>query len=326
MKKILLITTGGTIAMQVDQKRGGAVPLLKAEDFARYLPPVKDLADVDIHMFSNIPSPYMNVPLWLQLTDFIDEKLADGYDGAVITHGTDTLEETAFFVELTVKSDKPIVFTAAMRTLDELSGDGPRNIWGALKTVVSKNYTPDIGVTLALNDEIHAVRDVTKTYTSNVATFRSPLFGPLGLVDNDQVTFYYKPYQRIKISSRQIEEKVALIKAYAGMSSDLIDAAVSMGYKGLVIEAFGRGNLPDWIVPSIERAIEKGVVVVISSRCYMGRVFGDYAYDGGGKHLGQIGAIFAYDLRGIKARILLMLALGKYDGDREAVRRLFDTL
>ncbi|HOO60021.1 MAG TPA: asparaginase [Candidatus Mcinerneyibacteriales bacterium] len=326
MKKILLITTGGTIAMQVDKKRGGAVPSLQADDFVRYLPPVKNLADVDIHMFSNIPSPYMNVPLWCQLTDFIDEKLSDGYDGIVVTHGTDTLEETAFFVELTVKSEKPIVFTAAMRNLDELSGDGPRNIWGALKTVVSKNYSSDIGVTLVLNDEIHAVRDVTKTYTSNVATFRSPLFGPLGLVDNDQVTFYYKPYKRIKIRSPKVEEKVALIKAYAGMSSDLIDAAVTMGYKGLVIEAFGRGNLPDWIVPSLERAIQSGVTVVISSRCYMGRVFGDYAYDGGGRHLGEIGSVFAYDLRGIKARILLMLALGKYGEDREAVRRLFDTL
>ncbi len=326
MKKILLITTGGTIAMKIDKKKGGAVPSLQADDLVRYLPQVKGLSELEIETFSNIPSPYMNVKLWKSLANLVDRRLADGFDGVVITHGTDTLEETAFFLELMLKTSKPVVLTAAMRTLDELSGDGPRNIWGALKTVVSDDYTEDMGVTLVLNDEIHAVRDVTKTYTSNVATFRSPLFGPVGLVDNDQVTFYFKPFKRIKIHTDAIEEKVALIKAYADMDSDIIDALVDMGYKGIVIEAFGRGNLPDWVVGSIQKAIDRGVAVVISSRCYMGRVLGDYAYEGGGEHLHKIGVIFSYDLRGIKARILLMLALGRYDGDIAKVAGVFERL
>ncbi len=312
--------------MKIDKKKGGAVPSLQADDLVRYLPPVKGLAELEIETFSNIPSPYMNAELWQSLAELIDERMKEDYHGVVITHGTDTLEETGFFLELVLKTKKPVVLTAAMRTLDELSGDGPRNIWGALKTVVSDDYTEDIGVTLVLNDEIHAVRDVTKTYTSNVATFKSPLFGPVGLVDNDQVIFYFKPYKRIKVNSSNIEQRVALVKAYAGMDGDILDSLVDMGYKGIVVEAFGRGNLPNWITGSIEKAISRGVAVVISSRCYMGRVLGDYAYEGGGEHLHDIGAIFSYDLRGIKARILLMLALGQYRDDVDKVREIFEKI
>ena len=322
MKKILLIATGGTIAMKVDEEKGGAVPSVNGDELIKYLPPIENLSKIDIYEFSNIPSPYMNLELWIKLAKLIDEK-ADLYDGFVITHGTDTLEETAFFLELTLKTKKPVALTAAMRNIDDISGDGPRNMWGALKTVVSDEYDERIGVTLVLNDEVHDTRDVTKTYTSNVATFKSPLFGPIGLVDKDKVVFYYRAFKRIKIFTDKIEKNVALIKAYAGMNADIIDAVVDLGYKGIVIEAFGRGNLPEWVVPSVKRAIEKGVVVVISSRCYMGRVLGDYAYVGGGKNLEEAGAIFSYDLRGIKARILLMLLLGKYENDTDKIKEMF---
>lgn len=321
-----MITTGGTISMKLDRQKGGAVPSLKGDDLIRALPPIRNLATLDVHEFANLPSPYMTPALMMELAHFIDLQCAGKYDGVVVTHGTDTLEETAFFLETVLHTNKPVVITAAMRNTDELSGDGPRNIWAALNAAVSKSYTDEIGVTIVLNDEIHTARDVTKTYTSNVATFRSPLFGPVGLVDNDKVTFFFKPYNRIKIYSKTVENRVALLKAYAGMEGDVIDSLVELGYKGIVIEAFGRGNLPNWIVEHIKKAIDANVAVVISSRCYMGRVLGDYAYDGGGKHLEDIGTMFAYDLRGIKARVLLMLALGKYGNDLNKCRQIFSFL
>ncbi len=326
MKNILLITTGGTISMKLDRQKGGAVPSLKGDDLVRALPPIQNLTNLDVYEFANIPSPYMTPALMLELAHFIDEKCKSLYDGVVVTHGTDTLEETAFFLETVLHTTKPVVITAAMRNTDELSGDGPRNIWAALNTAVCKSYTDDIGVTIVLNDEIHTARDVTKTYTSNVATFRSPLFGPVGLVDNDKVTFFFKPYNRVKIYTPRVENRVALLKAYAGMEGDIIESIVGLGYKGIVIEAFGRGNLPNWIVEPIKKAIDANIAVVISSRCYMGRVLGDYAYDGGGKKLEEVGTMFAYDLRGIKARILLMLALGKYDSDISKCRQIFSFL
>lgn len=326
MKNILMITTGGTISMKLDRQKGGAVPSLKGDDLIRALPPIANLANLDVYEFANIPSPYMTPDLMMELAQFIDKKCAQDYDGVIVTHGTDTLEETAFFLETILHTNKPVILTAAMRNIDELSGDGPRNIWGALNASVCKSYSDDIGVTIVLNDEIHTARDVTKTYTSNVATFRSPLFGPVGLVDNDKVTFFFKPYNRIKIYTTSVENRIAMLKAYSGMDADVIDALIALKYKGIVIEAFGRGNLPNWLVAPIKRAIDAGITVVISSRCYMGRVLGDYAYDGGGKTLEDIGALFAYDLRGIKARILLMLAQGKYGNDTEKIKQIFTFL
>lgn len=325
MKNILIIGTGGTITMKVDKQKGGSVPSFQVDDLVQSLPKINNLNNVDVYEFSNIPSPYMTVDKMNKLTDLVRNNLKK-YDGFIITHGTDTLEETAYFLDLALNTKKPVVLTAAMRSLNDLGNDGLRNIWAALKTVTSKSYTPEIGVTVVLNDEIYAARDVTKTYTSNVSTFRAPLFGALGIVDNDRVSFYNKPTKRIGINFKKADNSVALVKAYAGMDNDIIENLIDKKYKGIVVEAFGRGNLPKWIQPSIKKAIDKGMLVVISSRCYMGRVLGDYAYIGGGKKLEETGAIFASNLRGLKARILLMFVIGKYGTNRKKTEEIFNKL
>ncbi|TYB31212.1 MAG: asparaginase [Candidatus Mcinerneyibacterium aminivorans] len=325
MKNILVIGTGGTITMKIDKQKGGSIPSFQVNDLVRSLPKINNLNNVDVYEFSNIPSPYMNVERMNNLANLVRKKVKN-YDGIIITHGTDTLEETAYFLDLALNTKKPVVLTAAMRSSNDLGNDGLRNIWAALKTVTSKHYTGEIGVTVVLNDEIYAARDVTKTYTSNVSTFRAPLFGALGIVDNDRVSFYNKPSKRIDIDFDKAEDSVALIKAYSGMNNDIIENLIDHRYKGLVIEAFGRGNLPEWMESSIEKAIDNDMIVVISSRCYMGRVLGDYAYKGGGKKLEELGAIFASNLRGLKARILLMFVIGKYGTDREKTKKIFNKL
>jgi len=325
LKNLLIIGTGGTITMKVDKKKKGAVPSVQVNDLVQYLPTIENLSNIDIYDYSNIPSPYMTVKKMLKLGNIIKEKLKK-YDGIIITHGTDTLEETAYFLDLYLNNKKPVIITAAMRSLNDIGNDGIRNIWASLKTAVSSNYSEDIGVAVVLNDEIYAARDVTKTYTSNVSTFRAPLFGALGIVDNDRVSFYNKPSNRIKENFNGINENVALVKAYAGIKNDVIDHLINNGYDGIVIEAFGRGNLPEWIQSTVKKAIDNGIAVVISSRCYMGRVLGDYAYKGGGKKLEEIGAIFASNLRGIKARILLIFALHKYGDNLKKIRKIFDKL
>jgi len=178
--------------------------------------------------------------------------------GVVVTHGTDTLEETSYLLDLTLRNEKPVVCTAAMRNIGELGTDGPRNVYSSVLTVLSpQSY--GMGVMVCLNDEIHAAREVTKTYTSNVATFDSPGYGPLGIVDNDTVIFYRSSLLRMQINTEEIEDRVALIKTYTGDEGEIIKELPRLGYKGLVIEAFGRGNVPEGVADALGEVVEKGL-------------------------------------------------------------------
>jgi L-asparaginase len=309
-KRILLITTGGTIAMKYEKNRG-VVPSNDFIGFLHSFSGIKEIADINIYEHSNIPSPHMTPKMMFELAKYVDEAISF-YDGAVITHGTDTLEETAFMLDLVLTTRKPVVLTAAMRSGDDLGLDGPRNIVGAVRVSAHSNSV-DRGVLVVMNDEVHTARDVVKVDTGRLGSFESPGYGAIGYVDTDNVVYHRQILFRENVWTEKINTAVDLIKATAGMDERFVEASINAGASGIVFEAFGRGNLPPIMIPSIKKAIDKGIVVVIVSRTHTGRVLPEYGYEGGCKILSEMGAVLGGDLKGPKARIKLMCLLGKYD-------------
>jgi len=316
-KKILIITTGGTIAMKYNSPFG-IVPDNEFIAQLEKLPQLEDLAKITFFEFANIPSPFITSSKILELAKYIDQK-SDQYDGIVVTHGTDTLEETAFFLDLVIKTEKPVVFTAAMRSNLELGLDGPRNIIGAVR-VAGDECSSNKGVLVVLNDEINAARDVVKSDSGKIDSFYTPNFGLLGIIDPDKVSYYRISVIREKIHTDKIETNIDLIKCVSSMDGRYIKASIENGAKAIVLEAFGRGNVPKFMVPEIKEAISKNIIVVVVSRTYTGRVLPEYGYEGGGASLKKIGVIFGEDLKGPKMRIKLMVLFGKYKAP-ELVRK-----
>lgn len=304
MKHILALHTGGTIAMTSTTE--GAVttsdtnPLLALND---------QLDDIELsteEMF-NLPSPHMTPTQMLALSQRIRRAEQDGIDGVVVTHGTDTLEETAYFLDLTLESTIPVVVTGAMRSSNEIGSDGRYNFLSAIQTAASAGARHK-GCLVVMNDEIHTARYVTKTHTTNVATFRTPTFGPIGLVTKDGVRFFQELINQTACPIDHLVDNVVLLKAYAGMDSTLFDA-LPRDTAGLVIEALGAGNLPPATLPGLKRLLAAGIPVVLVSRCFNGVAEGFYDYEGGGAQLRQLGVIFCQGLNGQKARIKLIVGL-----------------
>jgi len=251
----------------------------------------------------------MTPQLMLELAEMVRDLLArPDTDGAVVTHGTDTLEETAYFLDLVHDSEKPVVFVGAMRNASELGWDGPPNLIAAVRAAVDP-ATRGLGALVVMSDEINAAAEVTKTHTEAIDTFKSPDYGPLGVVDKDRVIVTRRPVSRTKMSVRGSLPDVALVKMYAGAYGRTIRAAVAGGIQGLVIEALGRGNVPPETMPAIGEAAASGMPIVIVSRCQRGRVLDTYGYPGGGRQLRDLGCMMGGALNGQKARIRLMLAL-----------------
>ncbi|MDA3839014.1 MAG: asparaginase [Candidatus Delongbacteria bacterium] len=307
MKKILVITTGGTISMKAS--KSGIIPSLNGREILELIPQIKNIADLTLHEFSNIPSPMMTPQMMFELSKYIS-KVIDDYDGIVVTHGTDTVEETAYMLFITLQTLKPVILTAAMRSNEESGLDGPRNLLNAIR-VASNKKSIDRGVVLAINDEIFSAREVYKSSTNLTNAFEAPHYGILGIIDADDVIYYRRSEFRYKYEVENLEYKVELIKLYSGVGRKFIDCSIAAGTKGIVIEAFGRGNVNPEIKAGILDAIKLGIPVIITSRVPTGRVLGIYAYEGGAKQLEEAGAIMAGDLNGNKARLKLMVLLGK---------------
>jgi len=273
------------------------------------VPPGMDIRHI---RFRSLPSPSMTPELMGELCNRIQQVADTGeYNGIVVTHGTDTLEESAFLADISHSGEVPVVFTAAMRSSSEMGVDGPRNVRGALLTAAN-DEVHNLGVTVVLNDEIHAAGRVTKTYTSNVSGFASPGYGPLGFVDQDRVLLHRKPLWRVALPSGKLRmgSGVGLVRTAAGLGAREIRNCVSFGDRAVVVEAFGRGNVPPDVAEAISEAISMGVGVCITSRCYIGRVLGVYDYVGGGADLEKRGALLAGDMQGHKLRLFLLAAIG----------------
>lgn len=323
-KRIAVIFTGGTISMKVDERLAAAIPALSSEEIMSMVTHIDKVADIDIINFGSYPGPHMTPKLVWELSQLVKKTLRrDDIDGVVVTHGTDTLEETAYFMDLYIESTKPIVMAAAMRNGSELGYDGPSNLSAAICTAISPE-SQSKGVLIVLNNEVNSAREATKSHTLSLDTFKSLEFGPLGIVDNDEVIFYRNITRQEHIDTECFVEEVELIKTYSGITSRFMEFAINQGTKGFVIEAMGRGNVPPSMVPGIEKAIANNIPVVMVSRCPMGRVLDSYGYPGAGKVLHEMGVILGGNLNGQKARIKLMLALG-YTQDMEKIKWLFES-
>lgn len=307
---IAIVSTGGTIEMLPDR---GGLDISGHHDSLHIQGDVTPPSiDVEHIRFCNVPSPSISPEMMTQLCLKLEELISSGrYHGIVVTHGTDTLEESAFLADIYLKGTIPVVFTAAMRSQSEMGVDGPRNVRGALLTA-SKYEVHKLGVTVVLNDEIHSASRVTKTYTSNVSSFKSPGYGPLGFVDQDRVMIQRKPMWRIQLPKcrLKLDQRVGLVRTAAGLGAREIRYCVDCGDKALVVEALGRGNVPPDVAEAVQYAVERGTIVCVTSRCYIGRVLGVYNYPGGGADLERKGAILAGDMQGHKLRLLLMASLG----------------
>ena len=307
---VQLIATGGTIAMKIDPEKKAPVPAISGEDLLSTVPEVAGLAKMAVQNISNVPSGYMDPPRWVELQKAVAAALAKPeVAGVIVSHGTDTLEETAYFLDLSIKSDKPVVLIGAQRNASEKDFDGPRNLLNAVKICVSPE-AKNKGVMLVLNNQINAAREVTKTHTSDVETFKSGDFGFLGVVDNDRAIFSRAPLRRQYVAMVKDEmPRVDIVVTYGGNDDTQIKAAIAAGAKGIVVEALGWGNVNPATYEAVKEAIAKGVVVAISTRVFNGRVLPHYGYVGGGKTLKDAGAVFCDNLSPQKARLLLMLAL-----------------
>ena len=309
MKKIAIIFNGGTISMKIDEKIKAAVPSLSAEEIMSMIPGVEEYAEIEAYTFSSMPSPHMTLETMLKLSKFTTELVErEDIDGVVITHGTDTLEETAYLLDLTVRTKKPVVVTGAMRSGSELGYDGPFNLATSICTAISDEAVGR-GVLVCFNGELNSASEVTKANSMALNAFRTPNFGPIGIVDNDNVIFYRDANYLEKYDVSEIKKQVALIKCVVDMDSSYIDYLIEKGCGGIVIEALGRGNVPPKMVDGIKKATELNIPVVVVSRCFEGRVFESYGYEGGGKQLKDLGVIFGDTLPGQKARIKLILAI-----------------
>lgn len=305
---VVVVSTGGTIASRFDPLQGKVVAARSGEDLLEMVPRAKDIAGIEVENFCNIGSYQLSLDIAFRLVRRIDEIL-DRPDvmGVVVTHGTDTMEETCYLADLLVASEKPIVFTGAQRSSDDPDSDGPRNLLNAIRAAASP-LARGLGAMICFNDELHAARDVTKVHTARVQTFQSYDHGMLGEIDGNQIVIYRKPTLRRMFQIPKLEERVDLILLVLGIDARYIDASIQSKAAGIVLEAFGRGNANTVIVDGVRRAVNNGIPVIVTSRCPAGRVAPIYG-GGGGKDLEEVGAIFAGDLSGVKARILLMVLL-----------------
>ncbi|GIM27868.1 L-asparaginase [Clostridium polyendosporum] len=323
MKKIAVVFNGGTISMKVDPRIKAAVPSLTGEEIMSMVTGIESFADIESYTFSSLPGPHITPEIMLELSKYV-QKLVDrqDVDGVVVTHGTDSLEETAYLLDLTLNTKKPVIFTGAMRSGSELGYDGPSNLAASICTAISEE-SKDRGVLVCFNGELNSAWEVTKANSMALNAFKTPNFGPIGIVDNNRVIFYRNSGKEQHIPISNISAEVSLIKCAAGMDSRLIDFFISQGDKGIVIEAMGRGNIPPKMVGGIQRAIEKDIAVVIVSRCFEGRVFDSYGYHGGGKELRNLGVIFGDNMPGQKARIKLITALS-FTNDLKVIKEIFE--
>lgn len=307
---IVLLFTGGTISMRHDATVGGAVPSLTGHDILAMAPGIDRLATLEVDDWGAFPGPHMTVDRMWALRQRIVEHLArPQVKGIVVTHGTDSLEESAYLIARSVESDKPVVFTGAMRTSSDLGWDGPGNL-GASVRVAASEEARGCGVMVVISDRIFTALDVTKAHTHALEAFDSPGLGPLGVIDDGRVIFRRAlPTPNPILAPASLAAPVDIVYTYAGADSRLLDASRETG-RAIVIAAMGRGNVPPAMVDGIERWIADGKPVVITSRALRGRVGCTYGYPGGGRRLAERGAIFAGPRRPQQARIDVMLALG----------------
>ena len=325
MSRIALVTTGGTIVSRIDERTGLAMPVLSGDELLRTLQGLAEGADLEVIDYIRVASPQIEPHHWVGLHAKV-QALVDRDDiaGVVVTHGTSTLEETAWFLDLTLSTDKPVVLTGAQRNASEVGFDGPRNLLGALR-VCRCEEARGLGVLVTLNDHINAAREVTKTHTLDVETFQSGEWGYLGAVAKDRVVFHRRPSRRLHLPLQAGElPPVEIVSMYAGAGGAMVRAAAGSGARGLVIQAVASGHVNEAMYDAIAQTLQSGIPVVISTRIPKGGTRIGYGFAGSSQQLVQAGAVLASDLSPWKARILLMLAIQAGQATAADLQRLFE--
>jgi L-asparaginase len=314
-----LIATGGTIGSLRDPVSGSVRPAVAADELVRGTPGLEEFGPIRVEELDRVNGWNVTPETMLAVASSAQAALADPLvDGVVVTHGTDTVEETAFFCDVAVDSDKPVVFAAAMRSGDEVGADGPRNLVCAAKTAADPGVR-GVGTVLVLNDEVHAARWARKQDSFRPNAFRSPGHAPIGFVTPATIRLAGPVPQRVHVGlPSAFDHAVPIIQTYTGLEHRLIDAVLdATGASGLVLEGTGLGNVPGTAEPGIRVARERGLPVVIATRVPTGATGAVYGGPGGGVTLRELGVIQAGSLSAAKARLLLMLLLSLGTGDVE---------
>lgn len=314
MKKVVLLTTGGTIASKPNKDSGKlASGELTGEELAGMCN-LPDNIEVIVESVFQKASMHITFDDLVFLKNRIEEYFKDEtISGAVITHGTDSLEETAYFLDLTVNDDRPVVVTGSQRSPEDLGSDVYINLRHAIYSACS----PDLkgtGTVVVFNERIFAAKYVKKEHASNIQGFNSFGFGYLGIIDNDEVYIYQKPIKREVYKLKMAIPKVELIKCYIGADGTFIKAARESGAKGIVLEGVGRGQVAPLMLDEIEKAIADGIIIVITTSAEEGAVYPTYDYKGSAYDLVTKGAVLGSDNDPKKARIKLAVAMASGQG------------
>jgi L-asparaginase len=321
LPRLLVLSLGGTITM-VKSDSGGIAPRLGAAELVASVPALAEVADIDARSPFRLPSPSITLENMLEVAGVIEAGFAEGFDGAVVIQGTDTIEESAFLLDLLVAGDKPVVVTGAMRGAEAPGADGPANLLAAVRLAASREAR-GLGVLVVLNYDIHAARFVQKSHTALPSAFSSPMAGALGVVAEGRPLLFttVKRNPTFPVAAGA-PAPIALLKIAMGFDGRILRAAPDLGYAGLVVEAMGAGHVPAAVAPLLGDVAAK-IPVVLASRAMTGPVFTKtYGYPGGEIDLIARGLIPSGYLSGLKARLLLSLSL-RAGGDASSARRAF---
>jgi L-asparaginase len=305
---VVLVSTGGTITMRPEPGTGKLVPILSGDELIETLA-WPDAPPLELDDFVSVPSFDMHGELALSLARRVVEHTnRDGVGGVVVPHGTDTMEESVYLVDRVLDSQTPVVFTGAQRGADQPDADGPRNLRDAIR-LASSDAARGLGAAIVFAGEIHSAREARKVHTSAVRAFDSPGYGPVGHVDGDAVSLRQVPRRPDVLPLPERLAQVDLHRLYAGSDGRFVRHSAATGAEAIVLEATGRGNANEQVVEAVGEATAAGIPVVVCSRTGAGRVEPVYGR-GGGRDLEEAGALFAGDLAGPKARVLMQIALG----------------
>ena len=321
MKKISLITTGGTIASKEVSKGLLNSGAMSGEELASLcqLPEGFDIKIIDL---MQKPSMHIDLNEMVVIKEAIEKELKDDeVCGVVVTHGTDSLEETAYFLDLTTKDPRPVVVTGSQRSPQDVGTDVYSNLRNSIYVAANQQLMHS-GVLVVFNERIYSARYVKKVHASNLQGFESFGYGYLGIIDNDVVSVYQKPIYNESYSIGSEIPRVDIIKCYSGADGVLIDAAVNAGARGIVLEGVGRGQVSPFMVDSIQAALDKGITVVISTSAEEGKVYPAYSYNGSAHDLQTRGVILGEDYDSKKARLKLAILLSNNTVDISAAFKL----
>lgn len=316
---VLVVSTGGTIASE--SREGGAAPSRRGQRLVEDVPELTDHADIAVRNLAQRSGFEMDFAVMASVAEAVRE--ADP-DGVVVTHGTDTMEESAYYLDLTLGADVPVVFTGAQRRPDEVSPDGPSNMLTAVRAATDGRVREAGGVYLAFDEVLHAAREVTKAHTSRLGTFVSPDAGPVATATRDGFRFHRPPGTDTPTLPGGVPDAaVRMVKSAAGVGGGPVRRALADGTDGIVLEGTGLGNTTAPLGEAVGEAVADGVPVIVTTRCHAGATNPVYGGDGGGETLRRHGALFGGALPAHKARIKLALALGE-TSEREQLRQYFE--